>query len=119
MNKFLSLLLFSVLANAGASADTSCKNAMDQALTKNATNVIYQTLTINPVGNEKIFEVTAVVFGWNPNSAANSGYYYLVSATCKNSTGMLDPSQLGALTLVDDGLTAGGVTVKTISKQYY
>ena len=116
--KFLVLILTLAACGMAKAQTISCKQAMDNAVGKNSPSFTYQTLAITPVGIEQMVEVTALVNGWRPNSDTASGYYYLVSATCKASADAPYSSQIDDLVLYDFP-GEGGVTVKTITKQRF
>jgi hypothetical protein len=97
-----------------AHASTACRQAMDTAVKKHAPVIRYESIRQTPIGNEHLVEVIALVYGWSPRSASMSGYYYLVSATCKETGG-------GRLVLADElaDFGEGGVKVKVITKDRY
>ena len=117
--KNLATLLFAILVSANAHAVSSCKDAMDKAISKRIPSFRYQTLNVAPIGSEQMVEVTAMVYGWTPNSDTLSSYYFLVSATCKSTTSNPYTSHLEDLVLVSEMPGEGGVMVKTVTKQRY
>jgi len=114
MNKIILqiLLSFSVTAMANASDGIPCREAMDSALKKSSPSLSYKTINTVRIGNEGLLEVTAFVYGWTPGSDAASAYYYLVSATCRET-------RTGLMLWDDLAPGEGGVVVKTMTKVRY